>query len=151
MAKRRFFNVAHAKKFMQTLLVSSVCKELLQEDIHISLREAFYSLKHTIKDSNEETFNEQKESDSCFVDLETMLGVLREQLHINADTRGRAAGNVVIKDRGDTVDWSKLGSAGWAIPSNLEDIEFKKVDADYILVPEKNATFDRLHEDKFWE
>ncbi|HDR53522.1 MAG TPA: DNA topoisomerase IV subunit A [archaeon] len=150
-SKRYFINVAHAKKFMQTMLVGAFSKQLLDEDIHASLREAFYSLKHTIKGSEENTFDEQKESDDVFVDLEVALAVLRDQLHINADRRGVAAGDVVIKDRGDLINWSKLGSGGWAIPGNVEELEFKDLNADFILVVEKNATFDRLHEDKFWK
>lgn len=150
-SKRHFINVAHAKKFMQTLLVGAFAKQLMDEKIHASLREAYYSLKHTIKESKENTFDEQKESDDVFVDLEVALGILRDQLHINADRRGVAAGNVVIKDRGDIIDWSKLGSGGWAIPGNVEDLSIESVDADFVLVAEKNATFDRLHEDKFWK
>ncbi|MEM5855796.1 MAG: DNA topoisomerase VI, partial [Candidatus Aenigmatarchaeota archaeon] len=150
-ASRYFFNIAHAKKFMQTLLVAAFCKELIDQNLHTSLRDLFYALKRTLPNSQENTFNEQNESDPIVVDLEVTLDVLREQLHLNADVRGRVVGNVVIEDRGDLVDWSKLGSGGWAIPSNVEDIIFKKVKADYILVIEKNAAFERLHEDKFWQ
>lgn len=149
-AKRYFFNIAHAKKFMQTLLVASFCKQLLDEDIHTSLRDMFYALKRTLPGTTENTFNEQSESDPIVVDLEVTLDVLREQLHLNADVRGRVVGKVVIEDRGDLVDWSRLGSGGWAIPSNVEDITFKKVSAKFILVVEKNAAWERLHEDKFW-
>jgi len=97
------------------------------------------------------TFEEQQESDPIIVDLEVMLDMLREQLNLNADVRGRVVGNVVVKDSGDTIDFSKLGSGGWAIPSNVEDITIKSVNAKYILVIEKNAAFERLHEDKFWK
>ena len=151
MSKRYFINVSHARKFMQTLLVAAFVKELLAENIHASLRESFYSLKHTIPNSKENTFDEQKESDATFVDLEVALDILRDELHINADRRGVAAGQVVIEDRGDEIDWSKLGSGGWAIPGNVEDMKFVNIEADYVLVVEKNATFDRLHEDKFWK
>ena len=150
-SKRFFINVAHARKFMQTLLVAAFSKQLLDEDVHASLREAYYSLKHTIKNSKETTFEEQGESDSTFVDLEVALDILRDELHINADRRGVAAGGVIIEDRGDEINWSKLGSGGWAIPGNVENIKFKDINADYMLVVEKNATFDRLHEDKFWK
>jgi DNA topoisomerase-6 subunit A len=149
-SKRYFVNVAHARKFMQTMLVSSFCNDLLQHDVHASIREAYYSLKHNISDTHENTFEEQSESDPIIVDLEVMLDILREQLHLNADRSGVAAGKVTIEDRGDVIDWSKLGSGGWSIPSNVEDIELKKVSAKFILVVEKNATFDRLNEDKFW-
>lgn len=152
MSKRSFMNVAHARKFMQTMLVASwVRKELVDEGISTSLRDMYYALKRTIPGTKENTVEEQSESDPIVVDIETMLSVLREELHLNADVRGRVVGNVVIKDRGDTVDWSKLGSGGWSIPSNVENVELKSVDADYILLIEKNAAFERLHEDKFWK
>ena len=43
--------------------------------------------------SDENTFDEQRESDPIIVDLEVMLDVLREQLHLNADVRGRVVGS----------------------------------------------------------
>ena len=150
-SKRYFFNVAHAKKFMQTTMIAAFCKELLNEKIHTSLRDMYYNMKRTLPNSNENTFNEQSESDPIVVDLEVALDILREQLHLSADVRGRVVGKVSIVDRGDTVDWSKLGSGGWAIPSNVEDIKFKRANAKFILVIEKNAAFERLHEDRFWE
>ena len=150
-SKRYMFNVAHAKKFMQTMMIASYCKQILDERIHTSMRDMYYNLKRTLPNSSENTFDEQSESDPIIVDLEVALDVLREQLHLTADVRGRVVGKASIVDRGDTVDWSKLGSGGWAIPSNVEEIKFKKVDAKFILVIEKNAAFERLHEDKFWE
>lgn len=150
-SKRWFFNVAHAKKFTQTMMVAAFTRELLKEDIHTSLRDMYYNLKRTFPGSDENTFEEQRESDPIVVDIEVTLDILREQLHLNADVRGRIVGNVRLLDRGDTVDLSKLGSGGWAIPSNVEDIKFKGVDAKFILVIEKNAAFERLHEDKFWK
>jgi len=150
-SKRYLFNVAHAKLFMRTMLVAAFCKELQDQNIHTSLRDLFYALKRTLPNSEENTFDEQRESDPIVVDLEVMLDVLREQLHLNADVRGRVVGNVVVKDRGDTINWAKLGSGGWAIPSNVENIQIKRANAKYILVIEKNAAFERLHEDKFWQ
>ena len=111
-AKRYFFNVAHAKKFMQTLLVASFCKELVDQKIHASIRDMYYNLKSTLPDSNENTIDEQVESDSIVVDLEVALDILREHLHLTTDRKGVVAGNVTIRDRGDTIDWSKLGSGG---------------------------------------
>jgi DNA topoisomerase VI subunit A/intein/homing endonuclease len=90
-------------------------------------------------------------SDPIIVDLEVAIDVLREQLHLTTDRKGIVAGNVVIEDRGDKIDWSKLGSGGWSIPSTVDEIGFKKVDANFALVVEKNAGFERLHEDKFWQ
>ncbi len=150
-AKRSFLNVSHTRKFMQTLLVAAFAKDLVGENLHTSLRDMYYALKKTIPGTKENTFEEQTESDAVVVDLEVAEDILREEMHLNADVRGRVVGNVTIVDRGDEVDWSRLGSGGWAIPSNVEDIEFKEVDADYILVVEKNAAFERMHEDKYWK
>jgi len=149
--KRYFFNVGTAKKFMQTFLVAGFCYDIVKENIHASIRDMFYNLKRTLGDSNENTFDEQSESNPIIVDLETALNVLREQLHLIADRKGVVAGKVKIRDRGDLIDWSKLGSGGWSIPSTVEDIEFVDVKADYVIVVEKNAGFERLHEDKFWK
>ncbi|MBI4018243.1 MAG: DNA topoisomerase IV subunit A [Candidatus Aenigmarchaeota archaeon] len=150
-SKRFYFNVAHSKKFMQTLMVGAFCKSLIDENIHASIRDMYYNLKRTLPDSNENTFDEQSESDPIIVDMEVAIDVLREQLHLTTDRKGIVAGNVVIEDRGDSIDWSKLGSGGWSIPSTVDEVDFKKVNADFVLVVEKNAGFERLHEDKFWQ
>ena len=150
-SKRFLFHTGHAKKFMQTMLIAAFCKELVDQRIHTSLRDTFYALKRTLPNSQENSFNEQSESDPIIVDLEVTLDLLREQLHLNADVRGRVVGDVIVKDKEDRINWSKLGSGGWAIPSNVEDLQFKKVNADFCLVIEKNAAFERLHEDKFWK
>ncbi|MBI5061474.1 MAG: DNA topoisomerase IV subunit A [Candidatus Aenigmarchaeota archaeon] len=150
-AKRWFFNVAHSRKFMQTLMVMSFTKQLIDEKIHTSIRDMYYNLKHTLPDTNENTFEEQNESDPIIVDIEVALDILREQMHLTTDRKGIVAGNVVIRDRGDSIDWSRLGSGGWSIPSTVDEIDFKSVDADFVLVVEKNAGFERLHEDKFWQ
>jgi len=148
---RNFFNLAHAKKFLQTLELASVSKNLLEEDKHASLRDAFYQVKRTIPNTRTNIVDDQSESDKAIEDLEVITGLSREQLHFNANKNGSVAGKVTILDKGDTIDWSKLGSGGWSIPSNVEHIKFKKVNAKYILYMEKAAVWERLHEDRFWD
>src|SRR3989344_487566 len=150
-AKRFFFNVGHAKKFLQTLEVAKASHDLLTIQKHASLRDVFYMVKRTIPGTKVNTVDEQRESDKAIEDLELITNFSREQLNINANKMGSVAGSVVIEDKGDTIDWSKLGSGGWSIPSNVEEIKFKKVEAKYILYMEKAAVCERLHEDKFWE
>jgi len=150
-AKRFFFNVAHAKKFLQTMEVASVSHKLLKGGKHASLRDVFYMAKRTIPNTKVNLVDDQKESDAVLEDLELVTGMSREQLNVNANKNGSVAGNVIIEDKGDTIDWSKLGSGGWSIPSNVEEIKFKKVKAKYILYMEKAAVWERLHEDRFWE
>jgi DNA topoisomerase-6 subunit A len=151
MAKRFFFNVAHIRKFVQTVEAAAMSKELIDMDKHISLREAFYRMKRTIPNTKINIVDEQEESNKAIEDLELVVNATREQLHINANKMGSVAGKVVIEDKGDVVDWSKLGSGGWSIPSNVEEIKFKKVNAKFIIYMEKAAEWERLHEDRVWE
>jgi DNA topoisomerase VI subunit A len=148
---RYFFNISHAKKFLQTIEVAAVSHNLLKEDKHASLRDVFYMAKRTIPGTKVNIVDEQSESDNVIEDLELVTENSREQLNINANKNGSVAGKVVIEDKGDTIDWSKLGSGGWSIPSNVEEIKFKKVTAKYVLYMEKAALFERVHEDRFWE
>ncbi|MBI4146591.1 DNA topoisomerase IV subunit A [Candidatus Woesearchaeota archaeon] len=150
-SERNFFNVAHAKKFLQTLEVAAVSKELLDVGKHASLRDVFYMVKRTIPNTKVNVVDDQAESDDAMEDLEVLSGLSREQLHVNANKMGSVAGHVVVEDKGDEIDWSKMGSGGWSIPSNVEEIKFKKVKAKYVIYMEKAAVWERLHEDKFWD
>ncbi len=150
---REFFNVSMAKKFMQTFLVAGACKDLLESGKTTSIRDLFYMTKHTIKGAKENTFDDQVESDPIIEDLEVSLDALREELHLFAAKRGSMVGPMVIVDAGDEIDLARMGSGGWSIPSITEDyvIEFKKSEAEYVLLVEKEAVWHRLNEDKFWK
>ncbi|MEK6904694.1 MAG: DNA topoisomerase IV subunit A [Nanoarchaeota archaeon] len=150
-AERSFFNVAHAKKFLQTLEVASIAKELINEGKHASLRDVFYMAKRTIPGTKVNLVDEQTESDDVIEDLELITELSREQLNVTANKMGSVVGRVTIEDRGDTIRWDKLGSGGYSIPSTVEEIKFKEVKADYVLYMEKAAVWERLNEDKFWE
>src|SRR3989344_2004983 len=110
LSTRSFFNVAHAKKFLQTIEVAAVSKALLREGKHASLRDVYYQVKRTIPGTKVNIVDEQNESDSVIEDLELITGNSREQLNINANKNGSVAGRVIVEDRGATIDWSKLGS-----------------------------------------
>ena len=150
---RTYMNVAHTRKFMQTLMVAAECKKIIDQGVTISIRDLYYALKRTIPDTRENTFEEQSESDPIIEDIEAALNTLRERLHLKADRKGYLAGNLVIKDSGDEIDASRMGSSGWAIPSNVEPdkIQFQNLSAEYVLVIEKDAVWQRLNEDKFWK
>src|SRR5271156_6425263 len=46
--RRQLFNLSQAKSYMQTMLVASGCKQLLEQQKTTSLRGLFYLNKHTI-------------------------------------------------------------------------------------------------------
>jgi len=150
--ERTFFNVAMAKKFMQTMLVADALAELQRADLTTSLREIYYRTKHTIKDSQENTFDTQDETDPIIEDLEVSLSELREELHVRAENGGSIVGPLVLGDDGDRVDCSRLGKGGYSVPSIVEPeyLDIQKCTADFLLVVEKGTQWNRLSEDKFW-
>jgi len=148
-SKRSFMNIAHTRKFMQTMLVASYAQRLINDNKHAGIRELYYALKHSIGKTKENTFEEQSESNIIIEDIERMLDLLREQMNLTADRRGFIYGDIQIHDSGDRFNASKLGRGGWSVPGNIEDIKFKKSNIDYILAVETAAMSDRLIEENF--
>ncbi|MEO1129303.1 MAG: DNA topoisomerase IV subunit A [Planctomycetota bacterium] len=150
---RPLFDLKTARKFMQTMLLSSGVKDLVEEGKTLSLRGMYYKSLHTIAGTKEKTLDDQSESDAILEDLEVMLGSLREELHLFAKKAGTMVGNITVIDSGDEIDCRRMGSGGYAIPSIVEPdvIEFKKCEADFVLHVEKNTVWSRFNEDRFWE
>lgn len=155
--KRMFFNVNQARKFMQTTLVAAQIKELLEQNKPaLSTRQLYYILKHNIPGTKENTFDDQsKESDPVIEDIEVIIDVLREELNLVAVPKGVMSGPLIVEDRGsgDTLDYTKMGTAGGAIPPSVEDEKFhiKECSADFVLVVEKFAVWNLLNQEKFWK
>ena len=149
---RSFFNVGMAKKLMQTVLVADALAELQRANLTTSLREIYYRTKHTIRNSHENTFDGQNESDPLIEDLEVTLAALREELHVRADNSGTVVGPLVLVDDGDVVDCPRLGKGGYSVPSIVEReyIRIRRCTADFVLLIEKGTQWNRLSEDKFW-
>jgi DNA topoisomerase-6 subunit A len=151
--RRNFFNLGQAKKFMQTMLIASGCKELADQAKSTSIRDMYYHSKHTIEGTKENTFDDQTESDPIIEDLEVAIRSLREELGLFAENRGVMAGSITLVDNGDTIDLTHVGSGGWGVPSIVEPnvIQFKKCSAEYILLIEKGAVWNRFNQDRYWE
>jgi len=151
-ARRNFFELGKARSFMQTLLVASGCKQLIDEGKTASIRQIYYLLKHTIPGTSEKTFNDQSESDPIIEDLEVTLGALREELHVFADQRGSMVGEITLVDNGDVIDCTRMGTGGYGIPSIVEAdvIQFRKCSAKFVLHVEKGTVWRRFVEDRFW-
>jgi DNA topoisomerase-6 subunit A len=150
--RRELFNLSQAKSYMQTMLVGSGCKQLIDQGKTTSIRGLYYLLKHTIEGTKEETFHEQSECDPIIEDVEVMLNSLREELHLYAQKKGDMVGEITLNDRGDEIDCSRMGSGGYGIPSIVEPdvIQFTKCNADFVLHVEKDTVWQRFNEDKFW-
>ena len=150
--RRQLFNLSQAKAYMQTILVGSGCKRLIEQGKTNSIRGLYYMLKHTIEGTREETFGDQAECDPIIEDVEVLLDSLREEMHLFASNRGTLVGPITLIDSGDTIDCSRMGSGGYSIPSIVEPevIKFVECDAKFILHVEKDTVWRRFNEDKFW-
>lgn len=156
--ERKFFDLNEARRFMQTLLMASIIYRSLIENEFPTIRDLYYRGKHTItyrdldgRAKEENSWDEQAESDAALRDIEVMLGVLREDLMILSKEKGKVVGNMRIRSGNDIIDLSKLGHGAYAIESTPDQIEFIDVDAEFVLVVEKDAVFQQLHRVGFWQ
>ncbi|MSQ90100.1 MAG: DNA topoisomerase IV subunit A [Phycisphaerales bacterium] len=151
--RRNLFNTGQARKFMQTVLLSKGCKDLLEARKTLSLRGMYYMSLHSIPGTKEKTFDDQEESDGILEDLEVSLSTLRENLHLFAKKRGTMVGNITVVDNGDPIDCRRMGTGGYAIPSICEPgvVQFGKCEAKFVLHVEKDTVWSRFNEDRFWE
>ena len=150
--RRELFNLAQARSYMQTLLVGTGCKQLIEQGKTTSIRGLFYLLKHTIEGAGEETFDTQGECDPIIEDVEVSLDSMREELHLYAKNAGAMVGAITLVDSGDEIDCSRMGSGGYSVPSIVEQdiVQFKKNTAKFVLHVEKDTVWRRFNEDKFW-
>ncbi|MEX0818845.1 MAG: DNA topoisomerase IV subunit A [Pirellulaceae bacterium] len=151
--KRELFNLSQAKSYMQTMLVGSGCKQLIEQGKTTSIRGMYYLLKHTIDGAKEETFDSQGDCDPIIEDLEVTLDSLREELHLYASNRGNMMGDLTLNDSGTELNCSRVGRNGYSIPSIVEPnvLNFVAHNCKFILHVEKDTVFTRFVEDEFWK
>ena len=157
MLRRRFLDVNEARRFMQTTLMAAIIYDALVNNEYPTIRDLYYRGKHTIiyrdekgRKKDEPTWKEQRESDSVIRDLEVYLGLLREELLILSKEKGKVVGNMRIRSGDDVIDLSRMGHGAYAIEPTPDLIEFLDVDAEFVLVVEKDAVFQQLHRYGFW-
>ncbi len=158
MLRRSLLDVNEARRFMQTTLMASIIYDALINNEYPTIRDLYYRGKHTIQYRDERgrlkseaTWDEQRESDSVIRDLEVYLGLLREELLILSKEKGKVVGNMRIRSGDDIIDLSKMGHGAYAIEPTPDLIDFIDVDAEYVLVVEKDAVFQQLHRYGFWK
>ena len=139
---RPYHSLASVVDATRTARVMEIVYTLLKNNLHATKREVFYS------DVN--LFRDQKYSDKIIEDTAAMLKTTRDSIHVVASARGSAMGRVIIRDGGDLIDLTKMGTGGWAITPFLDQVEIVESDAEYIILSEKDAAVMRLAEAKYW-
>jgi DNA topoisomerase-6 subunit A len=150
-SERKFHEIGGVRSFMQTCLLARAIYEALKHNDHPTIRDLYYYTLHTIEGTDVETFSSQDESNAIFQDIEVMTGLLREQLGIVAESRGAMVGNAILESKGNRIDCSKFGIGAFNIPSLCDQIQVLDVDAEYVLVVEKDAIFQRLNDYEYWK
>lgn len=155
--ERSFLDVKEARKFMQTLLMAKIIYDALINNEYPTIRDLFYRGKHSIRYRDhkgrieeENTWDEQKESDAVLRDIEVLVNLLREEMLILSKEKGKVVGDMRIRSGDDVIDLSKMGHGAYAIEPTPDLIEFIDVNAEFVLVVEKDAVFQQLHRAGFW-
>jgi DNA topoisomerase-6 subunit A len=154
---RRYLDAHEARRFMQTVLMASIIYQALISNEYPTIRDLYYRGKHTIRYrdhrgrvNEENTWDEQSESDSVLRDIEVYTDLLREDMLILSKEKGKVVGDMRIKSGDDIIDLSRMGHGAYAIEPTPDLIEFKDVNAEFVLVIEKDAVFQQLHRAQFW-
>jgi DNA topoisomerase-6 subunit A len=156
--RRRFLDMKEAKRFMQTTLMLKLIVQAMREDVYPTIRDLYYNGKHTMELAErklgrvfrENTWDEQSESNVVIEDIEVATGILREEMGLSADVKGKVVGPIVVRSQGYEIDATKLGDTALSLPPNPDALEIVKVEARYVLVIEKDAIFQRLNREGYW-
>ncbi|XP_053106790.1 meiotic recombination protein SPO11 isoform X2 [Hemicordylus capensis] len=129
-----------APKFALFLKILSIIYKMVQTNIYATKRDIFYT--DTI------CFGNQRVVDNIINDISCMLKIPRRSLHILSTSKGCIAGNLsYTEEDGTKVIYTCSTMA--PVPSNVEGMRNLITDAKFILIVEKDATFQRLVDDNF--
>ncbi|KAL4655257.1 meiotic recombination protein SPO11 [Arapaima gigas] len=129
-------------RFASTLKVLSVIYKLVQSNSYATKRDIYYS--------DTQLFTSQRTVDSVVDDISCMLKVPRRSLHVLATSKGLISGDLCYQEEdGTKVNCSSNTFRFFlAISSSLTFLDIVS-SAKFILIVEKDATFQRLLDDEF--
>nr|XP_020760873.1 meiotic recombination protein SPO11 isoform X3 [Odocoileus virginianus texanus] len=98
--------------------------------------------------TDSQLFGNQTVVDNIINDISCMLKVPRRSLHILSTSKGLIAGDLkYLEEDGTKVNCTRATAV--AVPSNIQGIQNLITDAKFLLIVEKDATFQRLLDDNF--
>ncbi|XP_032206149.1 meiotic recombination protein SPO11 isoform X1 [Mustela erminea] len=129
------------KKFALILKILSMIYKLVQSNTYATKRDIYYT--------DSQLFGNQTVVDNIINDISCMLKMPRISLHILSTSKGLIAGNLRYLEEDGTRVHCTCGSTAVAVPSNIQGIRNLITDAKFLLIVEKDATFQRLLDDSF--
>ncbi|CAH1773660.1 unnamed protein product [Owenia fusiformis] len=135
----KFDAIASVNKLATTLKVLSIIYRLVQSDTFSTKRDIFYQ--------NVGAFGRQSVVDEVVNNISCMLKVPRWQLHVLATSKGCIAGNLRFTEEDGSSTNCSLSSVGVMVPMHVQGLKDMYTDARFVLVVEKDATFQKLMEE----
>uniref|UniRef100_A0A3P9MIV8 DNA topoisomerase (ATP-hydrolyzing) n=1 Tax=Oryzias latipes TaxID=8090 RepID=A0A3P9MIV8_ORYLA len=133
--------LASVTKFAQILKILSVIYRLVQSNSYATKRDVYYN--------NTQLFGSQRSVDTIVDDISCMLKVSRRALHVMATSKGLIAGDLCyLEEDGTRID-CRSSSAAVSVSSNVSGIRNIVSSAKFVMIVEKDATFQRLLNDNF--
>ncbi|XP_034551730.1 meiotic recombination protein SPO11 isoform X3 [Notolabrus celidotus] len=128
-------------KFAQILKILAAIYRLVQSNSYSTKRDIYYN--------NPQLFVSQRTVDSIVDDISCMLKVPRRSLHVLASSKGLISGDLsYLEEDGTRVD-CRSSSAAVAVSSNIGGIKNIVSSAKFVMIVEKDATFQRLLDNDF--
>ncbi|XP_066528638.1 meiotic recombination protein SPO11 isoform X1 [Hoplias malabaricus] len=130
-----------ATKFARFLRVLVMIYKLVQTDSYATKRDMYYN--------DPQLFGTQMNLDLIVDDISCMLKVPRRDLHVLATSKGFISGDLCYLEADGTRVECYSSSTAVHVSSNVSGITNIVSSAKFILVVEKDATFQRLLDDDF--
>jgi DNA topoisomerase VI subunit A len=138
--------------FAQYLVMANAIRRLLDEEMESTIRGMYYATLSTVGDEkNKQKFwNTQENSDDAIKALELLTGVPREEFSVTSKPKGMISGPITLRVGGDTIDCN-LGSRATSqlIPTNISDVEIVNVNANFVMVVEKDTVLNNIRKSGF--
>ncbi|GFR88742.1 meiotic recombination protein SPO11 [Elysia marginata] len=129
------------KKFATMMRILQLIYRLIQENRFCTKRDIFYQYP--------DLYKYQSSIDRIVNDVACMLKVPRWDLHILATSKGLVGGDIQFtNEEGSYFDCS-CSTAGIQIPAHSKDMQNISTSAKFVLVVEKDATFQKLMGEQF--
>ncbi len=147
--KRSSRNVRHLKPFLQTMFVSMfAARDLLEPGRTSTLRDLYYSSESAMA----KMFKNQSESDNIITDVESIIGMAREDFNIFPDARSTIYGDLTIsfkdKKTGNKREINlTFNPDGQTIGPTMVRSDFVKTSAKKVICVESGGMFQRLIEE----
>ena len=144
--KRSSRNIRHLRPFTQLVWTAFFANQLSSQRKTSTLRDVYYSAQ-----AYQMTFKDQSESDNVITDLETVIGLAREDFSVFPEERSAIFGDLTIEYTVPGYEGRQMNLTshpdGLMIGPALSYSEFVKTSADKVIAIEKGGLFTRFIEE----